>query len=262
MGLGQAMQAMQDLGDLDQLEHLLQNATNPGALAEADMDRVRDLLGDDAAQQLERLSQLTKMLEEAGLIEQQGRPARAHAARPPLDRLERAARPVHQADQGARRPAPAAPRGPRPRARVPDASRTSSATRSSSTCTARSATRSRAHGRGHTGRAAPRRLRDRAHRAPHPVEHRADARPVDVDADARQLPAGQEGGDGAAPPDLVAVPPRLPRPRRLQRDRPRDHRRAAPRGLAGTSCTARTCTTGSRSPASCWPARRATSRSS
>ena len=70
MGFSQAMQEMQELGDLDQLEHLLQNATNPGALAEADMDRVRDLLGDDAAQQLERLSQLTKMLEEAGLIEQ------------------------------------------------------------------------------------------------------------------------------------------------------------------------------------------------
>ncbi len=70
MGFSQAMQAMQELGDLDQLEHLLQNATNPGALAEADMDRVRDLLGDDAAQQLERLSQLTKMLEEVGLIEQ------------------------------------------------------------------------------------------------------------------------------------------------------------------------------------------------
>jgi uncharacterized protein with von Willebrand factor type A (vWA) domain len=69
MGFAQAMQTMQDLGDLDQLEHLLQNATNPGALAEADMDRVRDLLGDDAARQLERLSQLTKMLEDAGLIE-------------------------------------------------------------------------------------------------------------------------------------------------------------------------------------------------
>jgi uncharacterized protein with von Willebrand factor type A (vWA) domain len=69
MGWSQAMQSMQELGDLDQLEHLLKNATNPGALAEADMDRVRDLLGDDAARQLERLSQLTKMLEEAGLIE-------------------------------------------------------------------------------------------------------------------------------------------------------------------------------------------------
>ena len=69
MGMPQAMQAMQDLGDLDQLEHLLKNATNPGALAEADMDRVRDLMGDDAAKSLERLAQLTKMLEEAGLIE-------------------------------------------------------------------------------------------------------------------------------------------------------------------------------------------------
>jgi uncharacterized protein with von Willebrand factor type A (vWA) domain len=69
MGFEQAMQAMQDLGDLDQLEHLMQNAGNPAALAEADMDRVRDLLGDDAARSLERLSQLTKMLEEAGLIE-------------------------------------------------------------------------------------------------------------------------------------------------------------------------------------------------
>jgi uncharacterized protein with von Willebrand factor type A (vWA) domain len=69
MGFAQAMQAMQDLGDLDQLEHLLQSATSPAALAEADMDRVRDLLGDDAAQSLERLSELTKLLEDAGLIE-------------------------------------------------------------------------------------------------------------------------------------------------------------------------------------------------
>jgi len=70
MGFAQAMQAMQDLGDIDQLENLLRNASNPGALAEADMDRVRDLLGDDAARSLERLAELTKMLEEAGLIEQ------------------------------------------------------------------------------------------------------------------------------------------------------------------------------------------------
>jgi uncharacterized protein with von Willebrand factor type A (vWA) domain len=69
MGFAQAMQAMQDLGDLDQLEHLLQSATSPATLAEADMDRVRDLLGDDAARSLDRLSQLTKMLEQAGLIE-------------------------------------------------------------------------------------------------------------------------------------------------------------------------------------------------
>ncbi len=70
MGFAQAMQAMQDLGDLDQLENLLRNAASPGALAEADMDRVRDLMGDDAARSLERLAELTKMLEQAGLVEQ------------------------------------------------------------------------------------------------------------------------------------------------------------------------------------------------
>jgi len=69
MGMGEAMQQMQDLSDLDQLENLLRNATNPGALAEADMDRVRDLMGDDAAKSLEKLAELTKMLEEAGLIQ-------------------------------------------------------------------------------------------------------------------------------------------------------------------------------------------------
>src|SRR4051812_12835405 len=70
MGMAQAMQTMQELGDLDQLENLLRNATSPGALAEADMDRVRDLMGDDAARSLERLAELTKMLQDAGLIEQ------------------------------------------------------------------------------------------------------------------------------------------------------------------------------------------------
>ncbi len=70
MGMGQAMQTMQELGDLDQLENLLRNATNPGALAEADMNRVRELMGDDAANSLEKLAQLTKMLEESGMIQQ------------------------------------------------------------------------------------------------------------------------------------------------------------------------------------------------
>jgi uncharacterized protein with von Willebrand factor type A (vWA) domain len=70
MGMGQAMQTMQELGDLDQLENLLRNATSPGALAEADMDKVRDLMGDDAARSLQRLAELTKMLQDAGLIEQ------------------------------------------------------------------------------------------------------------------------------------------------------------------------------------------------
>jgi uncharacterized protein with von Willebrand factor type A (vWA) domain len=69
MGFDQAMQTMQELGELDQLENLLRNATTPGALAEADMDRVRDLMGDDAARSLQRLAELAKTLEEAGLIQ-------------------------------------------------------------------------------------------------------------------------------------------------------------------------------------------------
>ena len=70
MGMGQAMQQMQEIGELDQLENLLRNAASPGALAEADMDKVRNLMGDDAAKSLQRLADLTKQLEEAGLIDQ------------------------------------------------------------------------------------------------------------------------------------------------------------------------------------------------
>jgi uncharacterized protein with von Willebrand factor type A (vWA) domain len=68
MGMAQAMRTMQDLGDLDRLESLLRNAANPAQLAEADMDRVQDLLGEDAARSLQRLAELTKQLEESGLV--------------------------------------------------------------------------------------------------------------------------------------------------------------------------------------------------
>jgi uncharacterized protein with von Willebrand factor type A (vWA) domain len=69
LGFAEAAQMMAELGDLDQLENLLQSATQPGALAEADLDRARELLGDDAARSLEQLSKLAKQLEEAGLIQ-------------------------------------------------------------------------------------------------------------------------------------------------------------------------------------------------
>jgi uncharacterized protein with von Willebrand factor type A (vWA) domain len=70
MGFQQAMQSIQDLSDLDQLENLMKNASNPASLAEADMDKVRDLLGDDAAKSLDQLSKLSKMMQDAGLIDQ------------------------------------------------------------------------------------------------------------------------------------------------------------------------------------------------
>jgi uncharacterized protein with von Willebrand factor type A (vWA) domain len=61
---------LDQLGDIDALEHMLRNATQPGQLAEVDLDQARELLGDDAARSLEELARLAKMLEEAGLIEQ------------------------------------------------------------------------------------------------------------------------------------------------------------------------------------------------
>jgi uncharacterized protein with von Willebrand factor type A (vWA) domain len=70
LGFAEAAQLMNELGDIDQLENLLTGATQPGALAEVDIDRARELLGDDAARSLDRLAELAKMLEDAGLIEQ------------------------------------------------------------------------------------------------------------------------------------------------------------------------------------------------
>ena len=68
LNFGQAMDLMNDLGDLDQIEHLLQGASNPGALAEIDFERAAELLGDDTATSMEQMAQFTQMLEDAGLI--------------------------------------------------------------------------------------------------------------------------------------------------------------------------------------------------
>ena len=70
LGFAEAAEMLAELGDLDQLEQLLRGAANPGALAEVDLDRARQLLGPDVAESLERLARLNDMLAEAGLIEQ------------------------------------------------------------------------------------------------------------------------------------------------------------------------------------------------
>jgi uncharacterized protein with von Willebrand factor type A (vWA) domain len=70
MGFGEAMRSMQELGDLDQLDNLLRNASSPSALAEADLERVSELLGEDVAKSLQRMSEITKKLKDAGLIDQ------------------------------------------------------------------------------------------------------------------------------------------------------------------------------------------------
>ena len=69
MGMQEALAAMQEMGQLSEMESMMRQATTPAQLAEIDLDKLRDTLGDDAAQSMERLAQLTKMLEEAGLID-------------------------------------------------------------------------------------------------------------------------------------------------------------------------------------------------
>ena len=51
MGFGEAASLMEQLGDLDQLENLLRNATSPGALAEVDLDKVQEHLGEDVGRE-------------------------------------------------------------------------------------------------------------------------------------------------------------------------------------------------------------------
>ena len=68
LSMQQAMQAMAEMGDLNQMEGMLRQATNPAQLAEVDIDKVREMLGDDAAESMERLAEMTKMLEDAGLV--------------------------------------------------------------------------------------------------------------------------------------------------------------------------------------------------
>jgi uncharacterized protein with von Willebrand factor type A (vWA) domain len=69
LGFADAAEVMGELGDLDQLEQLLRGAANPGALAEVDLERARQLVGPEAADSLEKMAELAKMLTEAGLIE-------------------------------------------------------------------------------------------------------------------------------------------------------------------------------------------------
>ncbi len=69
LGLLDAVQLVDRLGQIDELESLLAGATSPAALAEVDPDAARELLGDDGAATLDRLAELARRLEEAGLVE-------------------------------------------------------------------------------------------------------------------------------------------------------------------------------------------------
>ena len=68
----QAMQLMDRLQQMDELERDLRGAQNAEALEKVDAERLRDLAGDEAAQQLEQLRQLMKILEDNGYLEKKG----------------------------------------------------------------------------------------------------------------------------------------------------------------------------------------------
>jgi len=68
-GLAEASDLFSRLAELDQLEQLLSGVPQPGALAEVDIERARELLGNDSAASLAELAKLAKRLEDAGLVE-------------------------------------------------------------------------------------------------------------------------------------------------------------------------------------------------
>jgi uncharacterized protein with von Willebrand factor type A (vWA) domain len=70
VGFGPAGAVTSQLSDLSQLEQLLAAAPSPGALAEVDVDRARQLLGEADARSLGELGKLARRLRDAGLAEQ------------------------------------------------------------------------------------------------------------------------------------------------------------------------------------------------
>jgi uncharacterized protein with von Willebrand factor type A (vWA) domain len=70
LGFADAAAVMNQLGDLDRLEQMMTTASNPGALADVDITRAGELLGEDAARSLEQLAKLAKQLTDAGLMDQ------------------------------------------------------------------------------------------------------------------------------------------------------------------------------------------------
>jgi uncharacterized protein with von Willebrand factor type A (vWA) domain len=84
LSLREAMQLMDELQQMEELEQQLRRAQSPGDLEKIDPQEVEKLLGEEAAQDLERLKDLAKKLEEAGYLERKG------------DRLELTARAIRK----------------------------------------------------------------------------------------------------------------------------------------------------------------------
>jgi uncharacterized protein with von Willebrand factor type A (vWA) domain len=72
LGLEPALEQIGRLQALDALEDSLADVAGPGDLADLDRDRVRDLLGDESARDLDALDELARELERAGYLGRRG----------------------------------------------------------------------------------------------------------------------------------------------------------------------------------------------
>ncbi|MBI4498130.1 MAG: VWA domain-containing protein [Chloroflexi bacterium] len=72
VSLQEAMRLMEELRELAELEQAVRAAQQRGEIERIDTEQVRDLLGEEDAQNLERLKQIEKLLEEAGYLKRNG----------------------------------------------------------------------------------------------------------------------------------------------------------------------------------------------
>ena len=70
--MDQAMELMGSLQDMDELERQLQEAIRQGNIDNLDLDKLEELLGEDARRVAEELKRIMKMLEEAGYVKRKG----------------------------------------------------------------------------------------------------------------------------------------------------------------------------------------------
>ncbi len=67
-----AMELMREMQDINGLERQLERAQYDGELDSVDLDRLQELLGDDAVEAVDELKQLLEILEEAGYVRRRG----------------------------------------------------------------------------------------------------------------------------------------------------------------------------------------------
>lgn len=72
LSMEEAMRLMDRLQQMDEMERELRGIQDADALQDVDADKLRELAGPEAADQLERLQQIMKMLEDNGYLERKG----------------------------------------------------------------------------------------------------------------------------------------------------------------------------------------------